>query len=393
MAFKTVADLQDSVAGQLTGLDLNNVTNLFTAFERAARQLSHYVDVPDSRGRQEITIYDGVIDYPAPSDIFGANLIDFQTQGISRLTSDYVYKQPISEFDRTKGALMNGTSITFENRLGVPIIRIESVKPTPRIELDPFTETTGWTAGGTASVLTQDSSVFYQSPAALRFILTGSGTGTLTKTIPSVDLTEYKNVGVGFAAYRTPSITNLTSIELRIGSSASAYYTKTVTSAFLGAFLLNQWDLASFDFSTATTVGVPDITKITYVQILIAHTDTITNMYLGDLWIALPSPSILIYASTAFFQASGKNPSKTITTKADNIILSDDLYALYEVEAAILVAEQQGGTLASGLIETLQEKLNGIRGYRGVMIQPGLLDIYRANNPSQTLRTISNWYD
>lgn len=389
---KTVANLQDSVTGQLPGINLNDVTNLFTGFERVARELSSILNVQETEGRQNISLYDGVFDYAAPTDIFGTNLIDLQRQGVDRTNLNYNFKEYISDFDRTKAWLPNGNQITFEYRNGVGIIRIASTTPIPRVELDSQTDKTGWTAAGTASSLVLDNAIFYKDPGALRFTLTGSGTGTLTKTISSVDLTDYKNVGVNFLAYRTSSIANLTNIELRVGSSASNYYTNTVTAAFLGAFLLNQFDLASFDWSTATTVGSPDITKINYAQILITHSGTISNFWLGNLFISLPSPHILIYSTDEFFTAVGGNPSSTITAASDTINLTDEAFHVYETACALEIAAQQGGTLASGIIQRLREKLNGVRGYRGILIQPGLIDLYRGKNPSQSIPTVGNWY-
>ena len=221
MAYKTVSNLRDSVSGILTGINLNSVQNLNGAFERAARELCTLIYVPEASGKQAITLYDGVFDYATPTTIFGGSLVDFRPQGMSRTANDYVLKQPIAVFDRTKAYLQNGYQMTFEYVKGVGRVRIVSAKPTPRIELDSMTETTGWTAAGSASGLTKDTTVFWEEPAALRFTLTGSSAGTLTKTITSQDLTDYTGVGVVFLAIRTPSASSLTSIEIRIGSDAS----------------------------------------------------------------------------------------------------------------------------------------------------------------------------
>lgn len=396
ITYKSVANLKDSVSAILQGLNLNNVKNLFTAFERTARQVAQKISIPDAMGRYNLSLYDGVINYLSPSDIFGSSLLDIQPQGVSRNENDYVYKAYISDFDRTKAFLPNGTEVTFEWSKGVPIARIVSTRPISRIELDPMTATTGWTAGGSASGITLDSTVFYQEPGALRFLLTGASTGTLTKTISRQDLTSYVGVGVGFLAIYIPpsqTLANLTSITLKIGTDASNYYTVTATAGMLGAFVLGEWLLVPFDLATATTVGTPTVNNIVYTQISIVTAGTITNFYVGDLWISLPSPHTLIYQTASIFQVSGQNPSSSINTVADNIILNDNVYAIYELECAVTIAQQQGGDLASGVIKGLNEQLNGIRGYRGVLIQPGLIDLYRADNPSQMIRTVGNYYD
>lgn len=392
MAYKTVSNLRDSVGGMLQGLNLNNVANLNTALERTARQTCVLLDIPEATLRSSLTLYDGVTDYLSPTDMFASGILDIRPQGQERWVGDSVQKQPSMEFDQTKGILSNTTRTTVEYDKGTGLIRVISPIVVPRIELDSMTYTTGWTAAGSASGLTVDQSVYWQAPSSLRFTLTGASSGTLTKTIPSQDLTSYQSVGVGFLAFRTPSASNLTSIELRLGSDASNYYSVIVTTGFIKAFTANEWMLASFDLSTATTVGTPTITAIDYAQVRIVHGATLTNFYVGDLWISLPSPQTLIYYTDAIFLASGSStPSNTITSTSDQILLNDSAYAIYEVKCAIEVAMQQGGTLANGVIETLNNKLNGVKAGSQVVVL-GLIDSYRADNPSQEIRVTGSYY-
>ncbi len=399
MANKTVANLNDSVSAILQGLNLNNVKNLFGAYERTARQLAQKINLPSAMGRYNFTMYDGVINYLSPTDIFGSALIDIQPQGITRNLNDYVYKKYISDFDREKNYLPNGTEVSFEWNKGVAIARIISTRPVPKIELDPCTATTGWTAAGSVSGITLDSTVKYQEPGSLRFTLTGNSVGVLNKTIPQVDLTNYVGVGVVFIAIRIPSAnvaTDLTNIAIRLGSTAALldnYYSASTTTGFLGAWTVGEFILVAIDLATATTTGTPVPTAIKYIRISLTHGVTMTNFYIGDFWISLPSPHTMLYQTPAVFQVSGANPSSSIGTAADSILLSDDAYAIYELECAVNIAEQQGGNFADGVVAGLNAKINGVRGYRGVLIQPGLIDLFRADNPSQEIKIISNWYD
>lgn len=383
----SVANLKDSLSGMLQGLSMNNVKNLNIALERTARQVCNKLDIPEATGRQNLTLYSGVIDYPAPTDIFGSAIVDIQPQGMTRNITDYVYKRPLEQFDRQKSYVSNGYEMTFEYRKGVAIERIVSTRPVPKIELDPMTDDTGWTAAGSASSLVDDETVYWQTPASLRFTLTGASTGTLTKAIQSQDLTDYIGVGVVFLAFRTPSSSDLTSIAIRLGSDSTNYYSVSNTTGFLGAWIANEWTLIALDLSGASTTGTPTVTAIDYAQVRVTHGATITNFYTGGLWISLPSPHTVIYQTNAIFQASGANPSQSIGTAADTVLLNDSAYAIYEIECAIEIAGQQGGTLANGVIQTLREKLNGSD--KGV----GLYAMYRADNPSQQLSVIGSYYD
>lgn len=394
MARQTVANLKNSVSGQLQGLNLNNVKSLNLALERTARQTSALLDIPETTYQQGITLYDGVTDYTAPTTMFGTSVVDLRPQGTTRYAGDTVQKMPGDQFDREKGYISTSTELTIEYNNGTGVIRIVSPYPTSRIELDPMTQTTGWTASGSASALTTDSTVIWQSPSSLRFTLTGASTGTLSKTISSTDLTSYVGVGVAFVAFRVTTAANLTSITLKIGSDSSDYYSVTATSGFTSAFADAQLMLAKFDLATASKTGSPNLTKTTYVELDLVTSGTEANAWVGDLWISLPYPATLLYKNCAIYLPAGATtPQSTITADTDTIIFTDEAYAIYEIQCAIGVAEQQGGTLASGVIAGLKEKINGVRGYRGVLVQLGLLDIYRANNPSDRLRDVGSYYD
>lgn len=395
MAKKTVANLRDSVSGMLQGLNLNNVKNLNTALERVARQTCTLLDIPETTFRENLVVYDGVTDYPAADSMFGTSIVDLRPQGTTRYVGDTVQKMPGEQFDREKNWTGSETDVTVEYDNGNGIVRIVTPYPTPRIELDPMTATTGWLASGTANSLVTDSTVIWQSPSSLRFNISAAGTAILAKTIPQTDLTAYQGVGVAFLAFRVASAASLTSITLKIGSDNANYYSVTVTSGFVKAFTGGEWMLtAGFDLSTATKTGSPVITKMGYIELDIATSGAIANMWIGDLWIALPYPALLLYKNCAIFIPSGSSvPQNTITAITDSITLTDEAYSIYEVQCAIEIAQQQGGTLASGVIATLKEAVNGVRGYRGILIQLGLLDTFRANNPSERLRQTANYYE
>ena len=376
-----VGQLKDSVSGLLTGLNLNNVTNLEKALERAARVLVTKIDIPEASSKQAITLYNGVYAYEAPTSLFGGALIDFRPQGNSRSEIDYVYKNPIEVFDRTKALLPNGYQVAFEYNKGTPIIKIASPKPYPRVILDSMHDDTGWTAAGSASALVEDETVYYESPVSLRFTLTGSSVGTLTKTINSIDIDKYEDVCVGFLAIRTPSIVNLTSIAVRVGSSDSAYDEVSNTEGFLGAWTVDEWLLVAFDFSGATSTGTPDWNAIDYIQVRVTHSGTITNFRVGGFWLALPSHHELIFQTAAIFLASGAL-SKTISDDTDEIILNDAAYVLYEYECAVTIAEQSSGGNLDGVALGYKTKL-----------EKELYPTYRADNPSEEIRSVGSYWE
>lgn len=391
MALKTVSQLKDSVAGILSGIDLSNVDNLNGCLERAARTMVQKADIPEASNIQNITLYSGVFDYACDPRIFGTAINDIRPQGISRNPWDFVTKVNQEDFDRTKTFYPSGTRSTFQYSNGLPIIRIVAPFPPQQVIIDPMNSTTGWTAAGTATSLTQDTTDFYASPASLRFNLT-SGTGTLTKTLQSpLSMASYENVGVGFLAIEIPAgatATNLTSISIKFGSDSSNYDTVSDTEGFLGAWISGQWLLVAFDFAGASSTGTPDWSAMEYIQISLVSSGSFTNFRVGGLFMSLPSPAQILYQSAAIFLPSGSTtPLTTITANTDSITLSDPAYTIYEYESALAVLQQTGAGASDDTRASIMQILNG----GGTEL--GLYPMYRGDNPSQELRTVGTWYD
>ncbi len=397
MALRTIDSLKNSIAGILTGTDLDDVTNLYGALERAARVLMQRAKMPEAVGLTSLNLYDGVIDYPSDQAMFGTEVIDIRPQGISRTSDDFPYKDTLVRFDRTKNYNPNGHKVTFEYQLGVPVMRVVSPYPTAKIVIDSMSATTGWSTGGNASGLTTDTTVFYQQPAALRFNLAAAGSqGFISKTLTQpLDLTDYQGVGVGFLAVSLPSSTAITSIGMRIGSDASNYYDVSNTTGFIGAWVTGNYLLIALDLALATKTGSPVITAMDYVRVYVNYDGTaLTNVRLGGLWISLPQPSEVIYQTAAIFINSTTGLlSQTISSDNDKLVLNDAAYVLYEHEAAIAIVQQNGGSLSSGIAASLAGELNGARTRTGAIITLGLYDLYRADNPAQGLKSYDNWYD
>jgi len=394
---KTVADLEDSVGGLVTGVDLSNVNNLFGCFERAARTLVQKADIPEASGIQNVTLYSGVFDYLCDPRIFATSITDIRPQGISRNYNDDVTKTNQQDFDRSKGYYPSGTTSAFEFRNGVPIIRITAPFPVQKIILSPMNSAVGWTAGGDASGIFTDNTFFYQYPGSIRYNLAAAGSqGTISSTLESpIDMSAYIGIGLCFLAVEMPDASAITSYTLRIGSDSSNYYSMTATSQFLGAFVSGEFQLIGFDLQNATITGSPVDTAIQYVEVLVNYNGAAQqNMRIGYLFASLPSPAQILYQSAAIYLPVGSTtPLTTITAITDTIILNDAAFTIYEHESAISVLQQSGNSGASASILGLSGVLNGQRARNGTVINAGLYDLYRGDNPSQQLRQSGSWYD
>lgn len=391
MARKTVENLRESVAAILTGIDLDVVEDLYGSFERAVATMIQKADVPETMIRQPIMLYSGVNYYTPDPRMFGTGVIDIRPQAINTWGGQ-VYKRPISDFNQLTRRLPYGYTVTFEYKDGDPVMGILQGKTIPQTNIDSMTALTGWAVGGNASGLVLDNTVYYQSPASLRFNLASAGTqGTLIKTLTNaLNLTSYLGVGVNFLAAYFPNADLINSVELRLGSSATNYYSVVVTEGFLGAFISDEFQLIAFDLADATTVGSPNIAAINYVEVITNYTTgtQLNNVRYGGLFISLPSPQQILFYSAAAFRSGDSGPfSTTITNDEDEIIFRDAAYNIYVQEAAREVAKNEGADVGSAMIAEIDLVLEG--GGNKV----GLYDQYRGDNPSEELRQVGNWYE
>ncbi len=386
----------------LTGIDLDTDANVDVAIERAARITASKIYIPEASGRLAYTIYNGVTDYLAPPSIFGGSFVDFRPQGVIRNPSDEVYRMQIEAFDETKTYTRNGVKLTFEFNSGTPIMRVASARTTPKVVLDPMSSITGWVAGGNASGLAVDTTVYYQQPGSLIFNLSAAGSqGYIEKTLTNpLNLTSYLNTGVQFLAVELPAaaIGHVTSIGVRLGNDSSNYYDVSNTTGQTGAFISGKFFLIPLSLVGLTPTGTVDITKIKYIRVYINYDGTaLTNIRFGYIFISLPFQYELLFQSSAIFipnvGAFAGIQQQHITNDNDQVALLDDAYIIFEHECAIAIAFQNGGTMASGNVSNLISALNGTRTRTGIVVTYGLYDLYRAAHPSEEIKTVGTYYD
>lgn len=384
----TVAELKDSVAGILSGMNINTVADLDATLERAVNNVLQRADIPEASGIQNITLYNGVFNYEIDPNVYATDVVDIRPQGGQRPIWDGVVKTGQQQFDRTKGYLANGTMFAFQYENGTPIIRIQSQYPEQSISIDPCTSN-NFVAGGSASTPTVDTTTGWQNNTSLRFTLTGSSAGTLTESLSSpLSMSAYQGVGVAFLAVWVPDAADLTSIELKLGSDNSNYSSVTATTPFVGSFVSNTWQLVAFNFYASSTTGTPNWGALDYVQLTFNHTATETNFRIGSLFMSLPCQAQILYQSPAVFVASGTTTaSPFITDNSDTIIFNISAYTIYLYECALAVLENTGGGSGDPMYDRITLKLNG----NGRNVK-GLYEQFTGNNPSQQLRQFGTYY-
>lgn len=103
----------------------------------------------------------------------------------------------------------------------------------------------------------------------------GDDFATITNNnFSAVDITNYKGDFRFFFFTPTGGTTDLTDLNVRLGSDASNYYEWTVTPATLNE---NDWKLLVLDFTSATVTGSPVDTGIDYWRLQLNYANTYTD--------------------------------------------------------------------------------------------------------------------
>jgi hypothetical protein len=228
---------------------------------------------------------------------------------------------------------------------GVKRLKISVIIDDDEALITGFDSTTGWSGYGDGTNIALDSFNYVKGNASLQYDISavgGTTAGVVNSTLDPVDLTDFLNNGtIVVWAYITFS-TNLTNFKLRIGSSASAYYEKTVTTSDGQAFQ-NGWNILKFDLTSLTTSGSPDITDITYVALFMTKDGAKISEsgYKFDWMVAkLGDIYTVLYYSDYLWQTSAGVYIGDSTADTDLLNAGVDEYELLVLKAKELSAKE-----------------------------------------------------
>ncbi|MFP5263745.1 MAG: hypothetical protein ACLGJB_17835 [Blastocatellia bacterium] len=364
-----VSDLKNDIAGALHGTTTNKVNGLNNIILRAARQLLLDIDPQETKRIAQLSnaLYDQVYDYVAPSDLKGKKVVRIGPQ-VNRSLGDSFAQHQTDDFDLYK----TNDSFAVQNNSGVKTVRI-SKSLTAGILLNECESTTAngtWAVGGDASNLAADTLYKVTGAGSLSFDASGStGSAYLQNyTQTAVDLSTHLNKSAIFVWIYLPSTTNFTSVTLRWGSSASAYWSVTVTSSHFATAFQTGWNLLRFDWNGATQSGSPSSSSITYLRVTYTSTagTSFTTLRLDSIYSKLPTIYEMEYFSKYLFSSSSGTWQEAIVDDSDLINLDTESYNLLFNKTMVLLAPQvQGKNAAFDVTFYKGEYDAGVKKYTG----------------------------
>lgn len=337
----------------LHGTTSNQIQNIDGVINRSARQLLLDIDPQETKRQVQFVapIFNTVYDYPLAADVKGNKIIDIYPQ-VDRLPSD-VWSQAYNQaFDVTKQGiftLKNMFTINFNTSLKT--IRINAPwlnAPVIMNQIEAIATNGTWAVGGTASNLAVNNTNFVQGAGSLQFDATTGAAYIENSTMSALNLTTQLNQSSFFVWVYVPTGSNLTSVELRWGSSPTAYYAKTVTLNQQGVAFVNGWNLCQFDWATASTVGSPVVTALDTARITLNLTASATAAKVNGLDSILGTILSYSYYSKYLFRNSSTGAyQETVLDDADLINLDTESYNLLTFQVLYQATQQQQGLDAS----------------------------------------------
>lgn len=370
MSTFSITNLSSDLQAMLHGTNLNNVSNLFGLYNRAAFQLLLDLDPQEMIRYTPITtpVANQVFSYGVPVDLKGTKIIDILPAGGRNLSpgqnGNAVYLQQYNQgFDVAKvsqgcvSGLPSNPSMTTVFNSGLKSIQLNSPQLPAPIVLNNanFTTSNGtWTAGAGATNLLNDQINYVSYGSSLMFTLAaGQFSGYLENTsFSALDLStyQYQLSTLLYTYLNAPS--TVTGVELWFGSdndgSWTNYYSLNVNVTQQNTIFQTGWNFLDYLWENMTTHGTPDNTSIGSLRVTWHYDGTQqAGVRLNNIFSVLGMAFQMEYYSKYLFSnASTGAWQETVLTTSDLINLDTESYQIYLYQVAYQAVQQTQGLSA-----------------------------------------------
>lgn len=343
----TVQQAKDELFPVIHGTNLNKMPNVLGLFNRAARKILADLDPKETQRTATISspIYQQVYTYPVPTDLKDDAIYDIFPTG-NRTAGDKYDQRYLREFAIYK----QQGNFAVKSVSGTRVLEMSRVGGTAATVVNQLNDITGFSVGGDASALTTNDLYQIAGGASIQFDLSGvTGIGFIeTSTSASIDISTLFDDGAFFLYTYLPT-SAITSINVRIGSSAANYYTATATAQQNNVAFEQGWNLTSYLIQNMSVVGAPDETDITYIRITINYPigTPIAGVRVNNLTAQLGQIFEIGYYSKYMFSTPAGVWKEQATDDTDIINLDTTSYNIFFNCLAELAQQQLSGQPAN----------------------------------------------
>lgn len=345
----SIQNLKSDLTGVMHGTTPNQIQNIDGVIDRAARQLLLDIDPQETKREVEFVapIFNTVYDYPIAEDVKGNKIIDLYPQ-VNRLPWD-IWSQAYNQaFDVTKQnifSLANMFTVNFNTSIKTLRINAPFLNPPVIInQIDSVSSNGTWATGGTGSAIAVNNTNFAQGAGSVQFNAATGAAYIENSTMGQVNLSNVINQSSLFVWVYVPTAADLTSVNLRWGSSSANYYTVTVTQTQQGTSFVNGWNLCQFPWLGATVVGTPDSSAIDYGRVTLNVTANQTSCLVNGMNSVLGTILMYEYYSKYMFRDAATGSYQENVTDDSNLInLDTESYNLLFNLVAYFTSQQIQG--------------------------------------------------
>jgi len=288
---RTLSALKSAVNSKLAQLSMSvSDSNLTAAFNLALDSLAMKIDFKETQKTSALTpFFLDYTAYTAPSDLKSDGIIGIrpfmakdknEDLGMNRLQS--------SSFDENFFWYDAKGVFSIEYNLGTKILRVnKDVTGASNYllhECEAYNDNGTWvadTVNSDALNVATDTGVYLQGTGAVSFDIDVSQTANdyalvYNSTLTATDLSNVKK-GLSYAFLDIYMPVAVTSVELRWGTNASNYYSKTATTTFDGQSFKVGWNTVGVSWDTATETGSVTDSSIGYIAAKLNYPNTTTD--------------------------------------------------------------------------------------------------------------------
>lgn len=262
-----LADINQEINGKI-----GMIANTTDFVNSVAREVNNDTTIRSSKRKSELSpdLFPDITQYALPSDTRDFKIIDIPAQA-KRYDGGFGLV-PVEQFNTRRQA----GDIAIDDANGMRTLLIDSDVVSDQTlvsELDSLTSGGGtWTVVGGATNLAADGDDYIKGNGSLSFDLSAASqatAGMVNSTLNSFDLLNYLGgSGALFVWVKLNTPTYVTSFTLKIGSSASNYFTKTITTKHDGNAFERGWNLLRFPLTSLTETGSVNEAVTNYVSIV-----------------------------------------------------------------------------------------------------------------------------
>ena len=399
MAF-TANDILNSALLPFSGTSREAVSNPKLTVYKAALQVRSHVDILESKRVVPLlpAVYQGDNLYIVPNDF--DKIIDLAPQD-GRDNQDYADFYNTSSktisVDRSRGTHAFNT----EYRMGTRLLRVldNSNQDTPVVinSCTSLIADGNFSLSGDGSNLGINEVFTLNGGAAIDFDITQSSgyTSLIANGMVNKDIDHLTRDAVFSCAMYTPSnlVGNVDSVQLKIGSDSSNYYSITSTSNSYGNALTEGYNTIRFQRRDASETGTVVDEEISYMEITINHSNletVVKGVKIDNVLANLGVGYTLSYYSKFYFVNADGNYIEKPTTPdlTEETIFSTDTANLVDYEAQRILDYEINGQ-SGGLRD--KEAKRVLFGLQNVVEERGLYAEYRNSFPSERAVNITSY--